>query len=88
MTDLELEAVRGGCDNGTKLSVGGTSLQTCTSDYALCSQRAGELAAKQYPDTRPNVLGLPLPFTTDDNAAARAKATADTTRSMCGPPSK
>jgi hypothetical protein len=83
----ELQRIVGGCDNGTRVGIPGVSVTRCTSNYAECTKAAADAARQQYPDTRPHVGPVPLPFTTDENQAARAGATVDNTKLMCGVPS-
>ena len=83
--DLDL-VVGGVCTNGRSASIAGLSVSDCKSDYAVCTDSAAALARARYPDTRPSILGLPLPFTSDDNQAARAQATVAYTSRMCGTP--
>ena len=85
LTEHQLARVVGGtCANYNEVKVPGVSVKECTTDYALCSQTAAELAKQQYPDTRP--FGLPIPFTSDDNAGKRAQQTAANIATMCPRP--
>jgi hypothetical protein len=85
----ELDRVAGGvCTNVRSASVAGVTVSDCKSDYAVCTDSAAALARARYPDTRPSLLGVPLPFTSDDNQAARAQATVAYTSRMCGTPSQ
>ena len=83
----ELDRVVGGeCTNSRTASLAGLSVTECKSDYAVCADTAAAAARARYPDTRPSILGVPLPFTSDDNQAARAQATVAYTSRMCGTP--
>ena len=81
----QLVSVTGGQDSSTTVTYPGGSTTTSQSDFDLCVANAVKLARDQYPDTRP--LGLPIPFTTDGNAAARQQAQRDNIDSMCIGPS-
>jgi hypothetical protein len=59
---------------------------TTRSNYGYCVDQVTQQTAAAYPDTRPSILGVPLPFTTDDNAAARGKATMENMVATCGQP--
>jgi hypothetical protein len=82
----DLERVVGGCQNGDRVALPGGSVTQCRSDYALCSQRAADLARQQHPDTRASLGAIAMPFTTDDNQAKRAQATVELTKQLCGTP--
>ena len=83
----ELAAVCGGTGPNQDSStgpLGGTS--RTRSDYAYCVDRVTQETKNAIPDTRPSILGLPLPFTNDDNATARANATMQNIATVCGQP--
>lgn len=82
----ELARVVGGEATTTTTSLPGVTQTTSRSDYATCVNTVVDQTAAAYPDTRPSVLGLPLPFTTDDNARARADATVSNILATCGQP--
>ena len=87
LTSQQLGGIVGGvCPNGRTASLGGVTISDCKTDYQVCTDNAAALARARYPDTRPSILGLPLPFTSDDNQAARAQATVAYTSRMCGTP--
>jgi hypothetical protein len=82
----QLVTVVGGADNSTSVDTPIVSVSSTRSNYGTCLTTAADLVAQQYPDTRPHIGPVPLPFTTDDNQAARAAATVDTAIKMCGQP--
>ena len=81
-----LERVVGGGDTTTTLDTPVGKLTETKSDYATCVDTMRAETAKQYPDTRPSLLGVPAPWATDTNAAARAQATVSNIATNCGKP--
>jgi hypothetical protein len=75
----ELARVVGGGDSSTTIKTPVGSAGSSRSDLGLCVSQAHELAAQQFPDTRP----LPLPFWTDDNKGSRAAAARNNVDTMC-----
>ena len=84
----ELALVYGGeaGPNGNALDTPILDSSSTRSNYGYCVDAVKQETAKAYPDTRPSILGLPLPFTTDDNATKRANATMDNMLTVCGAP--
>jgi len=87
LATAELATVFGGQGPNQTTSDGGIVSSTTTrSNYGYCVDQVKQQTAEQYKDTRPSILGFPLPFTTDDNATARANATMQNMVAVCGQP--
>ena len=80
-----LQLVRG-AQSSTEIAGPGVTVSSTQSDYARCSDDVKAQTRALYRDTRPAILGFPLPGFTDDNERARAQATMDNTLAICGQP--